>query len=294
LEQKQIDWATFGTCLAIILVVCLPLAVYPGTSGQLILKSYQFIASEFGFLYMLAGVAVMVLLARLAIGRYGGVVLGTDGDKPEFSDYSWAAMLFCAGIGGGLMFWAPVEWAYYLDAPPFGVESRSAMAADWAATYGIFHWGPTAWCFYCLPTLAIAYPYYVKRVPFLRFSTSCHYLVGATEETVWGRFIDLLFMIALLGGAGSSIGFTTPLIAACISRLTGIDAGFALEVLAVFLCVGLFSISVWLGLKKGIKRLSDINLGLAFALLLFVVIAGPTVFLLKTSVSSVGLKTSSG
>lgn len=289
MEQKQIDWATFGTCLAIILVVCLPLAVYPGTGGQLILKSYQFIASEFGFLYMLAGVAVMVLLARLAIGRYGGIVLGTDGDKPEFSDYSWAAMLFCAGIGGGLMFWAPVEWAYYFDAPPFGVESRSAMAADWAATYGIFHWGPTAWCFYCLPTLAIAYPYYVKRVPFLRFSTSCHYLVGATEETVWGRFIDLLFMIALLGGAGSSIGFTTPLIAACISRLTGIDAGFALEVLAVFLCVGLFSISVWLGLRKGIKRLSDINLGLAFALLLFVVIAGPTVFLLKTSVSSVGL-----
>ncbi|MEE8528004.1 MAG: BCCT family transporter [Gammaproteobacteria bacterium] len=289
MEQKQIDWATFGTCLAIILVVCLPLAVFPGTGGQLILKAYDFIATEFGFLYMLAGVAVMVLLAWLAIGRYGRIVLGTDGDKPEFSDYSWAAMLFCAGVGGGLMFWAPVEWAYYFDSPPFGVEPRSAMAADWASTYGIFHWGPGAWCFYCLPTLAIAYPYYVKRVPFLRFSASCHYLIGAEEETGWGRFIDLLFMIALLGGAGSSIGFTTPLIAACISRLTGIDSGFALEVLAVFLCVGLFSISVWLGLRKGIKRLSDINLGLAFALLLFVVIAGPTVFLLKTSVASVGL-----
>jgi BCCT family betaine/carnitine transporter len=93
----------------------------------------------------------------------------------------------------------------------------------------------------------------------------------------------------LLGGAGSSIGFTTPLIAACISRLTGIDNGFGLEVFAVFLCVALFSTSVWMGLRKGIKRLSDINLGLALILLAFVLIVGPTVFILKTSVESVGL-----
>ena len=289
MEQKQIDWATFATCLTIILVVCLPLAVFPGTGGQLILQSYEFIASEFGFLYMIAGVAVMVLLAWLAVGNYGRIVLGRDGDQPEFSDYSWAAMLFCAGIGGGLMFWAPVEWAYYFAAPPFGVEPRSTAAADWASTYGIFHWGPGAWGFYCLPTLAVAYPYYVKRLPFLRFSIGCNYFVGAENESAWGRFIDLLFMIALLGGAGSSIGFTTPLIAALISRLTGTDNGFGLELFAVFLCVGLFSISVWLGLRNGIKRLSDINLGLALALLLFVTVAGPTVFLLKTSLGSIGL-----
>jgi len=289
MEQKQIDWATFATCLAVILAVCLPLAVFPDAGGKLVLQAYEFIASEFGFLYMTAGVAVMVLVAWLAMGRYGRIVLGQDGDKPEFSDYSWAAMLFCAGIGGGLMFWAPVEWAYYFAAPPFGVEPRSTAAADWASTYGMFHWGPGAWAFYCLPTLAIAYPYYVRRMPFLRFSVSCDYFVGAEKESGWGRFIDLLFMIALLGGAGSSIGFTTPLIAALISRLTGIDNGFSLELFAVFLCVSLFSISVWLGLRKGIKRLSDINLGLALALLLFVIVAGPTVFLLKTSVASVGL-----
>ena len=127
------------------------------------------------------------------------------------------------------MAWAPIEWAYYIDAPPFGAEPRSAEATAWAATYGIFHWGPTAWCFYCLPTLAIAYPYYAKRVPYLRFSTAFHFLMKGKEETLWGRAIDLLFMIALLGGAGSSLGFSTPLIAACISRLTGIENDFGLE-----------------------------------------------------------------
>lgn len=287
MEQKQVDWITFATCLAIILAVCLPLSAFPDAGGRVILSSYRFIASEFGFLYMLAGAALLVLLAWLAAGRYGPVVLGTADDRPEFSDYSWAAMLFCAGIGGGLMFWAPVEWAYYFAAPPFGVEPRSLAAADWASAYGIFHWGPSAWSFYCLPTLAIAYPYYVKRLPFLRFSVSCDYFVGAERESGWGRFIDLLFMIALLGGAGSSIGFTTPLIATLISRLSGIENDFSLELFAVFLCVSLFSISVWLGLEKGIKRLSHVNVALAFALLLFVAIAGPTVFLLETSVGAV-------
>ena len=289
MDQKQIDWGSFGACIAIVLLVCLPLAAFPDSGGKLVLQFYDFIANELGFLYLAAGSAVMVLLGWMAIGRFGKVLLGEAGDQPEFPDFSWAAMLFCAGVGAGLMAWAPIEWAYYIDAPPFGAEPRSAEATAWAATYGIFHWGPTAWGFYCLPTIAIAYPYYVKRVPFLRFSTAFYFLMNGEEETLWGRAIDLLFMIALLGGAGSSLGFSTPLIAACISRLTGIENDFGLEFMTVILCVALFATSVWLGLKKGIKRLSDFNLLIAFILLLFVLVVGPTVFLFKTSVNSVGL-----
>ncbi len=289
MEQKQIDKVTFGTSVAVILLVCLPLAIYPKLGGALIRDAYGYISSQFGFLYLLAGAAVTVFLIWLAFSRYANVNLGKEGESAEFGDYSWAAMLFCAGIGGGLMFWAPVEWAHYYIAPPFGIAPQTNEAAEWAATYGLFHWGPVAWSFYCLPTLAIAYPYYVKGVSFLRFSTGCHYFLQGEHETRRGRAIDFFFMIALLGGAGSSIGFTTPLIATCISRLTGFANGFALEIVALLICVALFSASVWLGLKKGIKRLSDINLGLALALLVFVLIAGPTVFLLKVSISSFGL-----
>jgi BCCT family betaine/carnitine transporter len=289
LEQKQVDWGSFGACIAIVLVVCLPLAAFPDVGGKIVLQWYDFIANELGFLYLLAGSAAVLLLAWLALGRFGKVLLGEVGERPEFSDFSWAGMLFCAGVGAGLLAWAPIEWAYYIDAPPFGAEPRSAEATAWAATYGLFHWGPTAWSFYCLPTIAIAYPYYVKRVPYLRFSTAFYFLMNGREESLWGRGIDLLFMIALLGGAGSSLGFSTPLIAACISRLTGIENDFGLEIFTVLLCVVLFATSVWLGLKKGIKRLSDFNLVIAFILLLFVIIVGPTVFLFKTSVNSVGL-----
>lgn len=287
--KQRIDRATFSAAVIILLAVCLPLAAFPDLGGRVLGAAYEFIAREFGVAYLAAGVLAMLLLAWLAFGRYRNVLLGSAGDAPEFSTASWATMLFCSGVGAGLLFWAPVEWAYYYQSPPFGAEPRSAAAADWASTYGLFHWGILAWCFYCLPTIAIAYPYYAKQLPYLRFSSGCHYLVGAREETRSGRLIDLLFMISLIGGAGSSLGFSTPMIAACIARLTGLTPGFALEVVAVLLCVALFAVSVWLGLKKGIKRLSDINLVLAFALLAFVLLAGPTVFLLKASLNSLGV-----
>ena len=284
--EQRVDWPSFGACLAIIVLVCASLALFPEVSERVLQSSYDVIAAELGLAYLLAGLGAMSLLA---FGRHGSVVLAADDTPPEFSTYSWTAMLFCAGIGAGLLAWAPIEWAYYFDDPPFGAEARSTEAAVWASTYGIFHWGPTAWCFYCLPTIAIAYPYYTKRLTCLRFSTSCHYFLAGREETRRGRVVDWLFMIALLGGAGSSLGFSTPLIAACISRLTGIENGFGLETVVVGICVALFGGSVWFGLKKGIKRLSDLNIVVAFGLLTLMLLVGPTLFLFKTSLNSVGL-----
>jgi BCCT family betaine/carnitine transporter len=287
--KHRIDWPSFIASVAIIVLVSAPLFLFPESGGQLLQRIYTFISSSFGFLYLVSGIAVMGLLMWLALGRYGRVRLSSDDEPPEFKDFSWAAMLFCAGIGAGLLFWAPIEWAYYFQAPPYGAEPGSTSAAEWAATYGIFHWGPTAWAFYCFPTIAIAYPYYVKKVPFLRLSTACHYFFPGPEETRAERLIDWLFMIGLLGGAGTSLGFSTPMIAACIGRITGLEADFSMEFGVVIVSVFLFATSVWLGLKKGIKRLSDFNLYLAFVLLVFVLAVGPTIFLLKTSLNSIGL-----
>ena len=126
-------------------------------------------------------------------------------------------------------------------------------------------------------------------MPFLRLSTSCHYFFKGEQETRAERLIDWLFMIGLLGGAGTSLGFSTPMIAACIARITGLEADFALEFAVVLVSVAMFATSVWFGLKKGIKRLSDINMWLALGLLAFVLLVGPTIFLLKTPLNSVAL-----
>jgi len=289
MEQSRIDWPSFGLCAVILIGASVPLLLFPEASGGALEALYSFIATQFGILYLLASVIAIGFLVWLASSRYGIAKLGEPDAEPEFSEISWVGMLFCAGVGAGLLYWCATEWAFYYDAPPFGAEPRSVEAAEWASTYGLFHWGFTAWAFYCLPTVAIAYPYYVKKLDVLRFSVGCHWFLKGKEHGPVARAIDFLFMIALLGGAASSLGFSTPMIAACIAWLFDLEPGDTLEVAVIGLCIMLFAISVWLGLKKGIKRLSDINVALAFCLLLFILLVGPTAFLLKTSLNSLGV-----
>jgi BCCT family betaine/carnitine transporter len=269
-------------------MVSVPLLFAPEAGADLIQRCYDFVASYFGVFYASAGCAALLLLLWLAFGRYGEIKLGDANDKPRFSTYSWTGMLFCAGVGASLMYWSSIEWAYYYQSPPFSVEPKSVDAAQWASAYGVFHWGVTAWAFYCLPTLAIAYPFYVRKVPILKFSLSCHYFLKGKEDLFTARLIDFLFMLALIGGTGSSLGFSTPLIATFVSRLTGIEPSFGLEVFVVAVCVVIFSVSVYLGLERGIKRLSDLNMILAFGMVAFVLVSGPTLFLLKAALNSVG------
>jgi len=291
MEQSKIDWPSFGACIAIIVVVCIPLAASPDTAGPLLQSLYDYITSEFGIFYLLASVAAISFLIWLASSRFGQVKLGDADSVPEFGQLSWVAMLFCAGVGAGLMYWCATEWAFYYESPPFGAAPRSTEASEWASTYGLFHWGFTAWAFYCLPAIAIAYPYYVKKKDVLRFSLSCNWFLRGKEHGPAARLIDFLFMIALIGGAATSLGFSAPMIAACLAWLFDVPTEFRLEVAVMGICVALFVISVWLGLKKGIKRLSDINMFLALGLLLFILVVGPTVFLLKTSLNGLGMMT---
>ena len=287
--KQKVDWPSFIASVVIILAASVALVLFPEDGAEFLTGLYGFISGHFAFLYLFSGVAALLFLAWLGMGRFGSVRLAADDEAPEFGELSWAAMLFCAGVGAGLLAWAPIEWAYYINAPPFDLKPGSNSAIEWASTYGIFHWGPTAWAFYCLPTIAIAYPYYVKQVPYLRLSTSCYYFFKGKENSGAARFIDWLFMIGLLGGAGTSLGFSTPMIAAAVGKITGWEVTFGLEFGVVVVSVILFATSVWLGLKKGIKRLSDINMWLAFILLAYVLVVGPTIFLLNTSINSVGL-----
>ncbi len=291
MQQRRIDWPSFGLAAAILLLTSIPMFAYPAESAAFLEQLYTYISHKFGVVYLLAGVAAIGVLLYIAFSRFGDVRLGSADEAPEFRELSWIGMLFCAGVGAGLLVWCGIEWAYYYESPPFGAEPRSVEAAEWASTYGLFHWGFTAWAIYCLPAVAIAYPYYTKKLKILRFSVCCHWFLKGKEHGPLARTIDLLFMIAMLGGAASSLGFSSPLIAETLAWSFGIEADNSLEIVVVAICILLFAASVWMGLKKGIKRLSDINVGLAFGLLIFILLAGPTVFILKTSLNSIGVMT---
>ena len=290
--NPQIDKVLFGTSATLIAAACIPIVLAPERASQTVTVIYDFIAGNFGLIYQWITLAAAVVLGVLALGKYGHRRLGGPQARPAYSTVSWMGMLFCAGIGAGLLYWSPIEWAYYLESPPFGLDAESAEAREWAATYGIFHWGFSAWCLYCLPAVAIAYPYYQRNIPHLRLSTSLAGLAGDDiAQRPLGRAVDFVFIIALVGGAGTSLGLATPMIGACASALLDIAESGTMDVITAFIAVLMFAFSVYMGLDKGIKRFSDINVALAGLFAAFVLLAGPTLFSLKLGTNSLGLMT---
>ena len=286
---RRTDWTLFLAIVGVIALGCLPIVFFHEQAGALITAGYDAITARFGVAYLLYGLASLLFLLYLALGRFGRVVLGRAGDHVEFPTHTWVAMLFCAGVGAGLLYWAVVEWAYYIQAPPFGLEAGSPAAVEWAAAYGLFHWGITGWALFCLPAIAIAYPYYVRRVPYLRLSTACIAFLPGGVNSRRGRFVDFLYMLNLVGGTGTSLGLSTPMIAASFAGLTGLEHDFVLEVSMVLMCIAIFGTSAWIGLHGGFRRLADWNMIVAFALLFFVLAVGPTIFILKVGLNSAGL-----
>jgi BCCT family betaine/carnitine transporter len=287
MKERKIDRVLFFSAVVIVLSVCTPLILMAERAGPFVSDLYNWIATNLGVLYQLFGLGTMAFLGWLVFGPFGHIRLG--GEKPDFSNFSWAGMLFCAGTGASLLVWSGVEWAFYYDTPPFGVEPRSIEAVEWASAYGPFHWGVTAWCFYALPTIAIAYSFYVRNIPYLRTSTSLHEILGrGGENSLAGRAVDLAVMIALVGGAGTSLGVIAPTIAASVAQLLGIDTSLPLQLAVMTVCIFLFAFSVYKGLEKGIKRLSDLNVYLALGFLAYILVAGPTLFILKNSTNTLG------
>ena len=187
------------------------------------------------------------------------------------------------------MYWGCIEWAYYYLDPPFQLAPGSEEAIRWAATYGIFHWGPIAWSIYLVPALPIAYFFYVRKQPALKVSSALMPVIGEARSNGWtGKLVDILFIFGLLGGGATTLGLAAPLITEGIHHLFGIPRDTLVQVLVLLACTVLFGYSAYMGMEKGIKVLSNINFWGAMGLLAFILLAGPTIFMLETGLDSLG------
>jgi BCCT family betaine/carnitine transporter len=289
MKSAPIDKQVFWPALLVVVGAIVPLVALPERSGAFLDLIFGFITHNLGFLFLWFTVAALGMLLWFAFGKYGRVRFGGEDAAPEFRYLSWIGMLFCAGIGTSLLYWATIEWVYYYQAPPFGIAPESAEAAHWAAMYGLFHWGPMAWALYCIPALPIAYAFHNRKIPFLRISQACRGVIGDRADGPLGKLIDVLFIFGLVGGTGTSLGLGTPILSESISTLTGIARTFALDAFVIVVWTAIFGTTVYLGMEKGIKRLAEANVYLGFFLLAFVLVFGPTVFILDTFTNSLGL-----
>ncbi|AHM56069.1 choline/carnitine/betaine transport [Peptoclostridium acidaminophilum DSM 3953] len=279
----------FFPSISLILSICGPIVIFPEAGGKIVTDIHHYLTFNLGFLNMWMGIAAFAAVLWLSFSRYGNIVFGEPGEKPEYSDFSWITMIFCTGIGAGLMYWGAIEWAYYYTAPPFGLQPGTWGAAEFAATYGIFHWGPIGWSFYALPALPLAYCYYIRKQSVFKISETLRQILGDRVDGPIGKIIDILFVFGATGASATSLGLSTPMIATCISSITGIPISLNLKLSILFIVTLIFSISAYLGLKKGIQVLSNLNVVLMLTVMCFIFAVGPTMFILKMGTTSVGL-----
>ncbi|MCJ2375469.1 BCCT family transporter [Vibrio sp. ZSDZ34] len=286
---KLIDKVTFWGAITLLLSVILPLIAYPEQGALLIGQAKAIMTDKLGFLYLSLGLAAFFFMVFIIFSDIGQIKLGQNGESPEFATSSWAAMLFCGGIGASILYWGCIEWAYYYQSPPFQLEAGSEEAIRWAATYGLFHWGPIAWSIYLIPAIPIAYFYYVRKQPALKISSALVPILGEKHSTgLGGKLVDILFIFGLLGGAATTLGLAAPLISEGLNVLFNLPKTTVSQVAVLGICTAIFAYSSFAGLEKGIKVLSNINFWGAMLLLAFVLVFGPTIFILETGLDSLG------
>ena len=285
---KVMDWTTFIGSSLILLIAVIPMMVFPKASQDIITHLNDVVSSTLGSVYLLIGLATLIFVLYIAFGKYGNVTLGEATDKPEFNNFSWAAMLFCAGIASDILYWGVIEWAFYYQDPPHGGKGLTDSALNYATMYGMFHWGPIAWATFVLPALAIGYLVFIKKKPVYKISQTMRPILRSQTDGIIGKIVDILFIFGLLGGAATSLALGVPMISAGIEKLTGIGDSMLMRSIILFTITAVFAYSSYSGLKKGIKVLSDANVILSFVLLGFVFIVGPTVFIMETSITGMG------
>ena len=246
------------------------------------------IANQTGWLFVLVVNLILGYLLFLLVSGYGRIRIGGPDAEPEFSRAAWLAMLFSAGMGIGLMFYSVAEPMYHLFEPPHGAEPGTEAAYEDAIATTFLHWGLHAWGIYTLTGLCFAYFAFSKGLP-LSVRSVFSPLLGDRIYGWPGHVVDTLASIATLFGVATSLGLGAQQINAGLNHLFGMPVGSAPQVALIAGITALATISVVLGLDKGIKRLSVANMWIAGILLLFVLLVGPTLFVLNGFVENVGL-----
>lgn len=284
-----VDKTVFYISLVSLLFLSLPIIFFPEQSKGVVGVLNNFVLHNLGSSYIWYGLFCLIFCLWVSFSRFGKIRLGEEDEKPQFSMFSWAAMLFCAGVGAGVVYWGAIEWVYYYTAPPLGIEVGSWQAAEMASAYGLFHWGPMAWAIYTVMACAVGYLLFVRKSDVLKASEASRGLYGNKVDGILGKLMDIFFIFGIVGAVATSLGLGSPLITAAISHVFGTPITTTVEVLVLLLITAIFALSAYSGLEKGIKRLSDLNTWLALAMIAFVFVVGNPKFIIDMTTTAIGV-----
>ena len=250
--------------------------------------TYVFLTHNMGWLYLISMTLFVVFAIYLAVSKWGKIKLGNENDVPEYSTLSWFAMLFTAGMGVGLVFWGVAEPLSHYIAPPAGIDAASAESANFALKSTFMHWGIHPWACYAVVGLALAYCQYKKKKPAL-ISATLEPIIGNGKKSKGIKcIVDVLAAFATIAGVVTSLGLGVIQINEGLNYLFNIPNTLSVQILIIVLITIVFTWSAIRGIDKGIKMLSNINLWIAFFLVVFTIVIGPKLEIVNNLINSLG------
>ncbi|WP_164274190.1 choline BCCT transporter BetT [Stenotrophomonas sp. B1-1] len=273
---------------AAIVIALLALAAFaPDLATRWFTAAKTWTANDAGWFTILAVAGFLVFVVGVAVSGYGRIKLGPDHSRPDYSYASWFAMLFAAGMGIGLMFFGVAEPIMHYATPPTGTP-ESAAAARQAMRITFFHWGVHAWAIYAVVALALAYFGFRHNLP-LRVRSALYPLIGERIHGPIGHTVDTFAALGTIFGLATSLGLGVMQINSGLNYLFGLEVSTLVQVVLIAVITLVATGSVVAGLDSGVRRLSELNMILAAALLAFVLVCGPTVHLLQVLVQNTGM-----
>lgn len=290
MKKSQLDKPLFILSVIFTAIILGYTILRPDSAQSIFGAMYHWVCYDAGWLVLLGGLTCLILCIWISFSRYGKIRLGGEDAKPAFSFTTYAFMMFTAGVGSSLIYWAMGEPMYYLSSPPMYAEANSVQASMWLITYPLFHWGPTAWAIYCIPGIPFAYYLHCRNKKQLRLSNVCEDVIGKKNANgVLGYIINIFAVFGTMCAVSTGIGFCADLISSGFNTLAGTPNNLLSQLMVVLAFVATFTITVLFGIKKGVAKISDICTYTALGMGLYVLIFGNTNFILDYYTDSVGV-----
>jgi glycine betaine transporter len=287
-KASQIDTPVFAVAAGISVAFVLVGVLFKDDLATVVGDVLPWILENLGWLFVLSTAAFLIFVVFLAVTPYGRLRLGKDDDRPEFRTASWIAMMFSAGMGIGLMFFGVAEPISHLAAPPLGLaRAGTEEAAARSIEYTYFHWALHPWALYAVVGLALGYFCFRKGLPNL-ISSVFYPVLGERVNGPIGKGIDILAIFATMFGSATSLGLGALQINGGLNFVWDVERSNGLAVVIIAVLTLLFVISAVSGVERGVQWLSNFNMVVAVALVLFILIVGPTVFIFGTLVQGTG------
>ena len=285
-SNSPLNKPVFFSASALIVLLLLFTILQPTVANELFSLSQALIVDNGSWFYVLTVASILIFVLYLGASRYGNIKLGPDHATPDYKLMTWLSMLFAAGMGIGLMFFGVAEPLMHYMAPPTA-DKGSLEAVKEAMKTTFFHWGLHAWAIYAIVALILAYFSYRQQLP-LTLRSALYPLIGDRIYGWPGHLVDIFAVVGTVFGVATSLGLGASQVNAGLNYLFGFNVSTGSQIVIMVAITALASVSVATGLDKGIRILSEINMGLAIALLLLIFILGPTVFLLQAYVQNIG------